>query len=568
MKKLLDKHNTLYYNFFAIKTRKGKKIMKKFFAILMSLALMLSLAVPAMAEGEDGNTPATPATYTITINNTVTGYTYEAYQIFTGDLSEQDNSDAANGTNAKLSNIVWGSGVDQTGLIADLKELDFMRDLADAATAADVAEKLNGLAYNSDAAKQFAEVISKHLSSVKATSTENKKTEGDKVVTEKYTISSLNAGYYLVKNTVVPAGGSYTEYIVEVVENSTVSPKGNVPQFEKKVKDINDTTGVTTDWQDSADHDIGDHVPFQLKATLAENVTAYDTYKVIFHDTLSKGLTYDEGSYKVYLVDGDNRNEITGSFAINVGAYDKANGTKITFTCNDVTADPVNAGNKAVIVVEYTATLNTDAVIGSVGNPNVAELEFSNNPNWKPSEGTEPTGKTPEDKVIVFTYKTIVNKVDEKQEALAGATFELYKKDATGEWNLIETMVLNEDQTTFSWTGLDDGEYKLHESVTPAGYNTVADITFTITATHDEKATEPKLLTLTVNNTDFTVDAVTGETGTTYSGEISTKVVNNSGTTLPETGGMGTTIFYAVGGVMVAAAAILLVTKKRMSNNA
>ena len=103
---------------------------------------------------------------------------------------------------------------------------------------------------------------------------------------------------------------SYTDYIIKVVGDTTDTPKSDVPTVEKKVKDINDSTDdAMTDWQDSADHDIDDSVPFQLKATLADNVSSYTTYKVVFHDTLSKGLTYNNDA-KVF-IDGTETNGFT-----------------------------------------------------------------------------------------------------------------------------------------------------------------------------------------------------------------------------------------------------------------
>ena len=167
-----------------------------------------------------------------------------------------------------------------------------------------------------------------------------------------------------------------------------------------------------------------------------------------------------------------------------------------------------------------------------------------------------------------------MNKVHEVTDAetgetsmqpLTGAVFELYKKTngANPEWVLVEKLVIADNQTTFTWTGLDDGEYKLVESVTPAGYNTIADIFFTIDATHSETAEEPVLLTLTVDNEDFTVNFEEGTT--TPTGVITTEVENKSGVELPETGGMGTTLFYTFGAMLALGAAVPLITKKRMS---
>ena len=371
-----------------------------------------------------------------------------------------------------------------------------------------------------------------------------------------YVISGLEAGYYLVKDkdgSVTGEGDAYTEYIIKVVGNVTTEPKSDVPEVEKKVKDINDSTDdAMTDWQDSADYDIGDSVPFQLKATLASNVSSYTTYKVVFHDTLSKGLTYDNNA-KVYIA-GEETNGFTVTSTVNADGT-----TTLTVSCDDVKS--LGAGNNSVITVEYTATLNNNAVLGSAGNPNEVYLEYSNNPN-KSEEGDNETGTTPKDVVIVFTYKTIVNKVDEKGDALTGAEFTLEKYNKkTDKWEAI-TVVKNDEGTTFTFSGLDDGNYRLTETKTPAGYNTIKPIEFTITAEHDVLSDNPALTSLNGNVT-------TGEitfTSNVTDGSLSTDVVNKAGSTLPETGGMGTTIFYILGGLLVLFAVVFLVAKKRMSN--
>ena len=357
--------------------------------------------------------------------------------------------------------------------------------------------------------------------------------------------------------------------------NVTATPKSDVPEVQKKVKDINDSTDTTkTDWQDSADYDIGDSIPFQLKATLADNVSSYTTYKVVFHDTLSKGLTYNNDA-KVYIGDTE-----TNGFTVTATVNADGGTTTLTVSCDDVKA--LGAGNSSVITVEYTVKLNENAVLGSAGNPNEVYLEYSNNPN-KSEEGNNETGETPKDVVIVFTYQTIVNKVtknpaydaskdtektgtdsDGNKEfiPLKGAGFTLYKKNASGDYVAIGSELKGEEMTTFTWSGLDDGDYKLVETTTPAGYNTIADIEFTITAGHVD-GDSPCLNTLSGDVTSGTATF----TAVVNDGSLSTNVVNNSGTQLPSTGGMGTTIFYVLGGVLVLAAVVLLVTKKRMGNN-
>ena len=503
---------------------------KKLASLLLVLVMVFALATTAFAE---------ETAYSITINNSAKDHTYEAYQIFTGDLS---------GTT--LSNIVWGSGVSEAGQTA----------LGDAAAKAET------LKTEADA-KAFAKAVAPYLTT--AAGSANTVTDG------KYVISGLAAGYYLVKDqdgSLTGDADAYTEYIIKVVSDTTATPKSSVPTVEKKVKDTNDSTGVTSDWQDSADYDIGDSIPFQLKATLADNVSSYTTYKVVFHDTLSKGLTYNNDA-KVY-IGGTETNGFTVTATVNADGT-----TTLTVSCDDVKA--LGAGNSSVITVEYTAKLNENAVLGSAGNPNEVYLEYSNNPN-KSENGNNETGETPKDVVIVFTYKTIINKVDSENKPLTGAAFKLEKlikgKDgAAGTWTTVKEFTVDETTTSFTFSGLDDGQYKLTETKTPAGYNTIDPIYFVIEATHDETADAPTLKTLNAYLTDANGNKQTemkdGESvnidlGTVdlTAGSITTTVVNKSGAQLPETGGIGTTIFYVLGGVLVLAAVVLLVTKKRMGN--
>ena len=229
-----------------------KKAIKKLMAALLAVAMLCAMAVPAFA---DGSTPA-GTTYTITINNPVG--TYKAYQIFSGDLEGKI-----------LSNIVWGTGVTEAGKT----DLGSAKERADTLT-------------NEPSVKAFAKEVSKYLGESSGSYSDGK-------------ISGLAAGYYLIKNDTVGDNETYTSFILAVVKDVTVEPKGDKPTLEKKVKDANDTDGTTTNWQDSADHDIGDDVPFKLTAKIASNFDDYTTYKFVFHDEQSAGLTFKPGTVKV-----------------------------------------------------------------------------------------------------------------------------------------------------------------------------------------------------------------------------------------------------------------------------
>jgi fimbrial isopeptide formation D2 family protein/LPXTG-motif cell wall-anchored protein len=492
---------------------------KKLFSYIVAIAMIFTLTAFA-----GGAVNAADTTYKLTLNGTTKGHTYEAYQVFTGDLSTNTDGDKV------LSNVQWGEGVTYTQVTGENK------------SAADVAKALG------DGTMTTAQLINQ-LTLTTPVKTVNSSTDSTSTVIDK-----LAAGYYLVKDkdgTQANTSDAYTKFIVKVVGDSEANVKSGVPTVEKKVKDTNDSIGETSTsgWQDSADYDIGDDVPYQITGTMPDNIGDYTTYKYIFTDTMSKGLSFKTGSAKIMI----GTTEVTGKFTENVTTND--DGSTVTWTCNDLKGiDGVTVNKDTTVVVTYKATLNKKAVIGSAGNPNTVNLTYSNNPN-KGGEGE--TGKTPDDKNIVFTYKAVVNKVDQGKKSLAGAGFTLQKK-VNGAYTDVKSFTAGE-ATKFEFTGLDDGDYKLIESTTPEGYNTITPIEFTISATHDETADEPTLISLTTKVTT----GVAAFTADKDAGSLTTDVVNKKGSTLPETGGMGTTLLYAVGGVLVAlAAAYIIISKK------
>ena len=498
------------------------KTIKRSIALVLAMILALAMSVTVFAAPN-----ADQNTFSLTLNKAVKGHTYEAYQILSGDLSADK---------ATLSNIKWGEGIKaegQTALGGD---------------AAGYAKKLADMGNNSSELKEQAQIIGANLASA----------SGSVTVTDpdaKNVISNLKPGYYLIKDKDDSLQGqeSYTEFILHVTDDVDANVKADVPSVEKKVKDTNDTTGETTGWQDSADYDIGDDVPFQLTATLANNIESYKTYSLKFNDTLSKGLDYNNDAV---IKLGDK--VVTDSFT---PSYD-ATAKTLTFTCDNILA--FGAKNSDKIVVEYTAKLNENAVIGAAGNPNTVYLDFSNNPN---NGGEGDRGKTPEDKVIVFTYKLTVNKVDKENKPLTGAEFSLFKKvkvDGKDELELVEVKKIlstNAEGTVFGFTGLDDGTYVLRETKTPDGYNSIEDQTFTISAEHDENSDDPKLTALTG---DVASGSIIDLGVMLENGELSTDVVNNKGSVLPSTGGAGRVAIYVIGAILVLGGGIVLVTKKRV----
>lgn len=381
------------------------------------------------------------------------------------------------------------------------------------------------------------------------------------------TFDDVDQGYWLIADVTDLEGTGEANSLVIVdtkgQDSITVIPKTDVPKVEKKVKEENDSTGTVTGWQDGADYDIGDNVPFQLTGTMPSNIANYETYTYIFHDDLSNGLRLNEESIVVKI--GEETLEKGVDYTVNTSTSDDCD-FEIVFT-DILSVDGVTITKDSKVVVEYTAELTQDAVIGNNGNPNEVYLEFSNNPY------DEGTGQTPEDKVTVFTFKLDVDKVDKNQQPLKGAGFTLYKYDADQKtYVAVGSEVKGEQMTNFVWSGLDSGKYKLVETTIPAGYNKADDIEFTIEAKYTTDGADQTLTGLVVKNADGT-ETISGDgegftfTTTVATGTVATDVVNTTGLELPSTGGMGTTLFYVVGGILVVGAGVLLITKKRMNTN-
>ena len=504
------------------------KTMKKILSLVMGLVMALAMSVTAFAAGEN---------YSITIENPVPGHTYEAYQIFAGDLTMKDG-------NKVLSNITWGSGVDTANLPETLKD------------AAAVAENLSK---GEMTAAEFAKTVAPYL-----------KADGVKTsnaVTGGYTISGLDAGYYLVKdqdNSLNNAADFYTAYIMEVVGDVNAKPKGDKPTLEKQIKD-NDTG----DWGVVGDNQIGDTVEFRTISTVPD--TKYD---YIISDTMSDGLTFNNDV--TIMVNGKVLPQeyyavtVTGnSFRVEINILE-------AIAAGYMTADDQ-------IITSYSGVLNENAKVYDEGNQdNTAHLEYSNNPN-----NTEDRGRTPDSKVYDWTFKMDVHKVDKDNKPLEGAKFVLSKngflkvadmncdengvptvttdliglvRNADGDY-VVATADANKGDIVYAIDagnptikGLDDvTDYYLYETKAPEGYNLLSQpVQFKINAEYKTDGSE-----LEDGYPTVTVDGKVADT-------MSFNVVNQSGAELPSTGGIGTTIFYVVGGLLVVGAGIVLVTKKRM----
>lgn len=507
------------------------KLTRKILAIALCILMLAALCAPAMAT-EPGTTEEPRE------------HEFVTYQVFKGTQAEGDT---------KLADIQWGDGVNAAGFVAALQrefgELfagitvgekdNYGRDLS----AKRVAEKIADWAYDSDEAQKLARAAYANRTEVSRGTT------------------GLPSGYYLVVDTT--EGDTYVNIaLLQVTSGGSVetTQKVSVPTVEKKVTDVDDSTGDVVTGQDSADYDIGDDVPFEITAKFGM-IDHFEQYKAIFHDTLSAGLTYNNDAVIKLINPNGTQKTVTNLFTIT------SEGTALTFACDDILAENFGAMDECIIEIKYTAKLNENAVIGAGGNPNTVYLEYSHDPNVV-GGGEGNTHNTPEDKVVVYTYQVVLTKVDGSGEKLAGAEFELYKK--VGETYVLvegeDVVSVSEDGTVFTFKGLDAGEYKLVETKAPAGYNKIEAIEFTISATHSSPADDPKLETL-----ECTVDKYDGELGEEFAlgaelstGTISGNIVNVAGLIIPETGGSGTTTFYAVGSLIVLCAVVGLVAKKRM----
>ena len=639
---------------------------RAFAAFAVALAMVLAMVTTALAV--TGNS--------ITINGDKTGHTYEAYQIFAGDIHE-----------GKLSNIVWGTGVNGANLLAALKADKAFGEnehnlFNGCATAAEVADVLQTFADNSANAKAFAKVVAKNLASTKYT-LEN--TSGATYQVNTGTAASpvydnVAAGYYFIKdadNSVVSTNTDfYTDFILEVVGSAVADVKGEVPTSDKKVGDDHITTdsgnNITvklspeqganlSGYAQVADYNIGDAVPFRLHGTVSSNIGDYLYYQYQFVDNQGIGLdAVDTSSVQVILVNPvfDASNNVTGykyflldgttDYAVAVQTYTGVGtdvnpiGGKSSFTVSiganlniaeaganpdyvrdvkglvgagtEVTWDEATGAWKAVssstataaidshtqFIVTYTAKLNNEIGVGTAAfNPatNESHVVYSNNPN----DGGK-TGKTPDKETFVFSYEIEPTKTaDDWSAPLGGAGFVLYKKDASGNklyatWNATTGAVTwtqmpaslttdaekaawiatnatekTSDATTgkFTFTGLDVGTYYLQETTVPAGYNKIDDVEVTITATYKTNATtgdqEIDTLSIHVNDGKSNSNARAESVDDTdkAQAQVEMTIKNKSGNTLPETGGIGTMIFTAVGATLMAGAGITFVVKKR-----
>ena len=464
------------------------------------LALVLAFALAVPAF-------AAGETGSITINDAVVGQTYTIYQIL-----DLESYNASANAYAYKAATAWSAFINDGAIKDTYVKVDaqgyvtWVKD-ADAAAFAKAAQKY---------AKENNSIANQ--GSVTATTTT-------------VSFTGLDLGYYLVDTTLGTLCSLDTTNPDVVMEE-----KNEVPTNVKTVQEDS-----TSNYGEKNDADIGQTVNFKSTITAQAGAENY-----VFHDTMSAGLTYTG---------------VTG-ITLNNAAVDASNYTVVAEGLTDGCTfevrftqsfcDTLKANDQ--IVISYTATLNENAVIAGDGNPNTSKVSYGDSSNTK---------YTPDSQTKTYTWDVDVFKYTmngETETALAGATFTLSKKsDGSNPIALVskgnnvyrvaktdETGTVTEITTDatgkFTIKGLDADTYYLTETAAPAGYNKLADA-----------------VTIVIGE-----NGVVNGTTEAPQGVDEVKVLNQTGAELPSTGGMGTTLFYVLGGVLVVGAVVLLITKKRM----
>lgn len=496
-----------------------KKAMKKLMAALLAVAMVCAMAIPAFAAGGAG---ATTGEGKITIDNAVIGHTYKIYRI----LNLQYNETAKSFRYEK--NNKWGAFVDEqsdklavdaNGVVTWKEGVSAEKDGAPIKALAIAAGQ-----YVKDQGTAFAADDSK----VAASST--------------VIFDNLPLGWYLVVSDLTSDAICSIDTTAKQV---TIKEKNGVPTVTKEVE------YASGSWGQGNDGNVGDTVNFQTTI----NVTDGDPTNYVLHDQMSKGLTFKENSIAVKV-----NNTLITNYTV-----EYTNTDKCTF---EISFPNGTLHTNDTVVVTYSATINNDAVVGTTGNENETWLKYGDN-----GETTHGKTKTYTWSFNIFKYFTDSNN---DMQYLADVEFVLYRKNAddkaeyakfdpnnklTG-WTEAEneaTKLKTNATSTVAVEGLDAGTYFLKEITTPGGFNGLtSDVEVKITSSCN-------ILTGATYAVEYKMVNEEGFTDTDEQEKV-VPIENKRGTTLPSTGGIGTTIFYVVGGGLMVAAAILLITKKRMEN--
>lgn len=548
--------------------KKFKKLNAVITATLMAAALSVPMASSLSVSAAAGDNSITVKAG----NDKMTHSDVAAYQVFAGTYNDADSN---------LTITGWGDGINVTAFITAIKAdatigSSFAGEITnDAAGAQAVADIVGKWTDNSDEANAFAKLAVANAATKSGTYSEG-------------VISGIADGYYVMADESAatatdPTGSAFTLGLLQVVggENVEVTTKIDYPTVVKKVQedDKTDDGGYGAGFNDVADWDANTDVPFKIIATMPSNIDEYDHYYMNFTDTLDDTFGNPEN---IVVTAG------TKTLVKDTDYTITANGNDMNIVIMDLKGvDGLTVDDKTTVTVTYTAKLNVSgdnlAIIGRNGQENKVKLEYSNNPN-KTGDGSsapDDTGETPEDKVIVFTYELDITKIDGATKAtIENAQFKL--GNDKNQWATVNedgyftgwvdneasaTVLKSDANGIFKVIGLDDGNYKLKElnwseeyNIPETAFEAVIDANTLFTQDDYANASAALIeLTGSVNGKD--------DTGANADdGIVAGTIENNKGTTLPSTGGIGTTLFYVGGGCVVALAGVALITKKRMNN--